>query len=96
EDTGLDFHELMWLTDKSVSADEKCSGCAVCVKVCPVLNIVMKNNKPVWLHHCEMCLACAEWCPQKAIHHCWRVDGKYYHHPDVKVSDMFDAGLHIK
>lgn len=89
KNTSLKFYELMPLTDKSIYVDEKCNGCIICVKVCPVQNIKMIENKPVWQHHCELCLACAEWCPKKAIHHCWRAEGKDYHHPDVKISDMF-------
>ncbi len=89
EDTNLKYYELMPLTDKSIYADEKCNGCAICAKVCPVQNIKMIENKPFWQHHCEMCLACVEWCPKKAIHHCFRVEGKDYHHPDVKILDMF-------
>jgi len=88
KDTNLKYYELMPLTDKSIYADDKCNGCAICAKVCPVQNIKMIENKPVWQHHCEMCLACAEWCPKKAIHHWLRVEGKNYHHPDVKISDM--------
>jgi len=90
KDTNLKFYELIPLTDKSIYTDEKCNGCTVCAKVCPVQNIKMVEKKPVWQHRCEMCLACAEWCPKKAIHHCWRAEGKgSYHHPDVKISDMF-------
>ncbi len=88
KDTNLKYYELMPLTDKSIYADEKCNGCGICEKVCPVQNIEMIENKPVWQHHCEMCLACAEWCPKKAIHHWLRVEEKNYYHPDVKVSDM--------
>ena len=89
EDTNLKYYELMPLTDKSIYTDKKCNGCAICAKVCPVQNIKMIENKPVWQHHCEMCLACVEWCPKKAIHHWGRVEGKDYHHPNVKISDMF-------
>ncbi len=86
--TNLKYRELIPLTDRSIYADDKCNGCATCEKVCPVHNIAMIENKPVWQHHCEMCLACVEWCPVKAIHH-WNIDeGKEYHHPDVKMSDM--------
>jgi flavodoxin/Pyruvate/2-oxoacid:ferredoxin oxidoreductase delta subunit len=88
EDTNLKYYELMPLTDKSIYTDERCNGCAICAKVCPVQNIKMIEDKPVWQHHCEMCLACAEWCPKKAIHHWCRVEGKDYHHPEVKISDM--------
>ena len=89
-DTNLKYFELMPLTDKSIYTDEKCTGCATCTKVCPVQNIKMIDNKPIWQHHCEMCFACAEWCPKKAIHHWGRADGVEYHHPDVKVSDMIN------
>lgn len=88
KDTKLEFQELIPLTDRSIYVDEKCNGCAICVKVCPVNNIKMIEDKPVWQHHCEVCLACTEWCPRKAIHHCWRADGKDYHHPRVKISDV--------
>ena len=88
KNTNLKYYELIPLTDKSIYADDKCNGCAICAKVCPVQNIKMVDNKPVWQHRCEMCLACAEWCPIKAIHHWNRAEGIVYHHPNVKISDM--------
>lgn len=53
--------------DKNFWINEKCNGCGTCIKVCPVNNINMSNNKPQWQHDCEQCLACMQWCPQKAI-----------------------------
>lgn len=90
KDTNLRYFELMPLTDKSIYADEKCNSCGTCAKVCPVQNIKMIENKPVWQHHCEMCFACDEWCPIKAIHHWGRTEGIKYHHPNVDISDMFN------
>lgn len=90
KDTKLNFREMISLTDKSIYVeDDKCNGCETCVKVCPAHNIKIVDNKPIWLHHCEMCLACDEWCPTKAIHHWCKQEGKDYHHPEVKTSDMF-------
>ncbi|MCK9244810.1 MAG: EFR1 family ferrodoxin [Candidatus Marinimicrobia bacterium] len=88
QDSKLTFRELIPLSDNSIYVDEKCNGCAVCTRVCPVNNIKMVNKKPVWQNHCEMCLACAEWCPEKAIHHWSRADGIRYHHPAVKIAEM--------
>ena len=90
KDTNLKYYELMPSTDKSIYVDEKCNGCGTCSQVCPVNNIKMIDNKPVWQHHCEMCFACDEWCPKKAIHHWGRAEGIKYHHPDVKLSDMIN------
>ena len=88
QDTKKKYYELMPLTDNSIYADDKCNGCATCMKVCPVQNIKMIDDRPVWQHHCEMCFACHEWCPARAIHHWGRADGIYYHHPTVEISNV--------
>ena len=75
--------------DKNFWADDKCNGCAICLKVCPVSNIEMVDDRPVWQHHCEKCLACIQWCPKEAIQ--FRdvtLKRKRYHHPEAKLSDM--------
>jgi len=88
-DSHLGFRELVPLTDRSITLDENCTGCATCTRVCPVHNILMVNDKPEWQHRCEMCLACDEWCPHKAIHHWCRANGVKYHHPAVSIKDMY-------
>jgi formate hydrogenlyase subunit 6/NADH:ubiquinone oxidoreductase subunit I len=88
EDSRLGYQELIPLTDRSIRVDDKCIGCATCAKVCPVHNIEMVDDRPVWRHRCEMCLACDEWCPQKAIHHWCRRKEIDYHHPDVRLDEM--------
>ena len=90
KNSSLKYFELIPLTDRSFYADDSCKGCATCSKVCPVGNIAMVGTKPTWQHHCEICLACAEWCPNKAIHHNSRVEGKTYRHPRVKLNDMLE------
>ncbi len=71
---------------------ENCSGCGICMKVCPAGNIEMKKGKPLWGGHCELCTACFQWCPQKAVEISYFRDTKRlkgrYHHPDVTVNDF--------
>jgi ferredoxin len=75
--------------DKSFWVDEKCNACGVCKTVCTCGNIDLQADKPVWLHHCEQCLACIQWCPQEAIQF-GKKTPRYerYHHPEVTLQDM--------
>jgi MinD superfamily P-loop ATPase len=52
---------------KEFYTDNKCYSCGICMKVCPMENISMTDNKPLWGDHCEMSLACMHWCPNHAI-----------------------------
>jgi ferredoxin len=93
--SGLTLREALPLTDKSFLVDEKCNGCGICSRVCPVENIEIVDKKPVWQNHCESCLACVNWCPQEAIHGGISLKDNEtirYRHPDVKVSNMLRRG----
>jgi ferredoxin len=84
----LPFNKLIPLADRSFQYDEKCNGCGICTRVCPVNNIKMIENRPVWQNHCENCYACYGWCPEKAIYGDIVSYNERYHHPEVKISDM--------
>lgn len=49
-DTKLKYFELMPLTDKSITVNEKCNGCGIYAKVCPVNNIKIVDKKPEFQH----------------------------------------------
>ena len=82
--------DALWpLMDVSFHSDDKCDGCGICSRICPVNNIKMVSNTPSWQHHCERCMACLQWCPEEAIQfEKVSIGRKRYHHPDVKLSDM--------
>ena len=75
--------------DRSFWVDEKCNGCGICKKICPAGNIDLPGDRPTWLHHCEQCLACIQWCQQEAIQFGKKTPHyKRYHHPEITLRDM--------
>lgn len=83
----LKYEEHKYAMDKNFYTNENCSGCESCSKVCPVNNIIIRDNKPNWLGHCEHCLACYNWCPNKAIKGGITKD-YFYRHPEVKAEEI--------
>lgn len=85
------FAKNVHTIDNSFSVEDTCTACGTCAKVCPVGNIVMENDRPVFLHHCELCCACLHFCPVEAIQLNTMQGTKgrgRYRHPDLKVGDM--------
>ena len=75
--------------DSNFSVTEKCTGCGLCVKICPVGNIKLTNGKPDWQHHCEHCVACISWCPAAAIEYGQKTKQRTrYRNPRVKSSEL--------
>ena len=66
----------MFVSAKGFYADDKCTSCGKCVKVCPLNNIEMKNNKPEWDKNCTHCMACISYCPTSAIEYGKKTIGK--------------------
>lgn len=68
---------------------DACISCGKCVRVCPASNIKLKSGRPVFGNRCELCVACIQWCPQKAI-----IGGKAtstsrrYHHPNITFDEI--------
>lgn len=49
-----------------VVKQEKCTRCELCVKLCPVRNIVM-DDVPDYHESCILCMRCIMFCPKEAI-----------------------------
>jgi MinD superfamily P-loop ATPase len=75
--------------DKNFWTDPRCNGCGVCEQVCPNGNVRLEGGRPEWLHRCEQCLACIQWCPQEALQF-GKKTSRYprYHHPEIGLKEI--------
>ncbi|MBQ2961001.1 MAG: EFR1 family ferrodoxin [Oscillospiraceae bacterium] len=55
------------LTAKDFYSTDKCIGCGMCERRCPLNNIKLKDKRPVWGNSCTHCMACIGNCPVEAI-----------------------------
>jgi len=78
--------------DKGFFAEERCTGCGICVKSCPMGNISLTEaGRPLWHGSCEYCLGCIHACPEQAIQKgmLTRRRGRY-RHPEVPLAHLLD------
>jgi NAD-dependent dihydropyrimidine dehydrogenase PreA subunit len=67
--------------------EEKCTGCYVCYKTCPMGNIDMVNHKPSWKDKCIACMGCVNVCPEEAIYYGKETAHRRRYHLDMLLSD---------
>ncbi|MFX1452638.1 MAG: EFR1 family ferrodoxin [Promethearchaeota archaeon] len=85
------FRKTVNINDKSFYADEKCTQCGTCEKICPVNNIILVEGVPQWQHECQQCVACINFCPENSIHYGKKIsENQGYHHPEITVQDMIN------
>jgi len=78
--------------DRDFSAGTNCTGCRTCEKICQSRNIKMENNKPVFMHNCQRCMACIQYCPNEAIlFRGEKLQGARFFHPDFPVGELTDC-----
>ena len=46
---------------------DNCISCGKCARICPLLNVKMKEQHPEWGMRCCSCLACYHVCPVHAV-----------------------------
>jgi Pyruvate/2-oxoacid:ferredoxin oxidoreductase delta subunit len=77
------------LRAKDFFINENCIRCKKCIKICPVENIKMIDDKITFGAHCECCLACIHSCPKEAINYKTKTIGKKrYINPNIKIEEM--------
>jgi ferredoxin len=95
------FFYQLWMRDihqqdRNFTANEGCTSCGTCERVCPVGNIRLVDGKPRWDGRCQQCLACLHFCPVTAIQFGEKTEGKQrYHHPDVTAADIAEQKMLI-
>lgn len=53
--------------DNGFTVSDKCTLCSACVKLCPLNNIKIKNDKITFMHNCTNCYSCIHHCPTQAL-----------------------------
>ena len=85
------FREKVLQSDKSFYADDNCTSCGICERVCPVNNIILIEGKPQWQHKCQQCLACINFCPEKSIQFGTdTLKTQRYHHPEITLQEIIN------
>ncbi len=81
--------ENLHLRDEDFWVNDNCNSCKLCVRICPVNNIQISNDKLIWKHNCEQCTACIQYCPKQAIQ--WgkkTLKRKRYRNPNINVTEL--------
>jgi ferredoxin len=57
-----------FINGEQITVTDKCIGCGICSKVCPLGRFYIDNGKALRRNNtCAFCLSCIQNCPQKAI-----------------------------
>lgn len=68
--------ERLW---RHFKANDDCTSCGLCARVCPTGSINMADGGPVWSAACEQCMRCMNLCPARAIEQLDRLFGGSTH-----------------
>ncbi len=58
---------LPWLQKRLRINQDTCTNCNLCVEVCPVQNLIAKDDKILTKNQCTLCYRCINACPVRAI-----------------------------
>ncbi len=77
---------------RSFYADDCCTGCGICERICLSGKIRMVDGTPFWDEtvQCAYCFACLHYCPEEALQIRGRrtEDKGRYHHPAIRAADI--------
>ncbi len=69
-----------FVKDTGFTVTDACIGCGKCDRKCPLGNIAMQEQRPVWKGNCTHCMTCICACPTEAIEYKAKTKGqaRYY------------------
>ena len=73
---------------ESIRVTDDCIGCETCMRLCPMENITIKDNRPLFGHNCVSCGACLQHCPKNAIHHEKEKSSARYRNPHIDIDEL--------
>jgi len=76
--------------DRLFTVEDHCTKCGVCVKVCPVDNIDLKDTV-AFKGNCIRCYACTQNCPVNAIRFEGEKNKSRYRNAQVTLKEIIDA-----
>lgn len=82
--------------DKKFRINDNCNLCRTCESLCPVKNIKIVENQPVFQHNCEFCHSCIQLCPQNAIHLKNEKSSARFKNKNIKLSEIKKANNQLK
>ncbi len=62
--------------DRGFWVTEHCISCGKCVQRCPLNNVELVADRPVWKGNCTHCMACIGGCPVEAIEYKQKSKGR--------------------
>lgn len=75
--------------DQRFVVGQECSHCGRCKSICPTGNIELVDGRPLFLHHCQACMACIQTCPMMALNYGTVTNGKdRYFHPNIQPEEL--------
>lgn len=78
---------------RKFKVSEGCTKCQVCIKVCPVDNISLVEEKIKFSKKCIACFGCLNHCPVEAISFSKMKGTKRYRNENITIKEIIDSNI---